>query len=275
MLFRSRDFSEKKLEIINARTQAGLSNDADLFQARIDFNTTDQNLAEQHLLIRKSEVELAQLLALSPDTFFLLNDSILIDRSISRDTVFSFIDQQPQLASATAKIVISEQQLREIRSQRYPSLRLDGGYSYNRSANAAGFSLLNIYHGPAIGATLQVPLYNGGAVKSQEKAARLQIDNARLEQEKTRLNLKAQAIASYEAYTTALNQLDAQQESFRLAGQVLDIQLMRFKEGQSTILDLRAAQSSYEQTAAALVNAMFVAKIAETELKRLMCRLGS
>jgi outer membrane protein TolC len=156
-----------------------------------------------------------------------------------------------------------------------PSLRLDGGYSYNRTVNEAGFALFNLSNGPAIGATLQVPLYNGGSVRSQEKIARLNADNARVAVSMTQQRLEAQAIKSYEAYRTALGQLDQQEESFALASQVLDIQLQRFSVGQSTILDLRAAQSSFEQTAASLVNARYIAKLAETELRRLMCRLGS
>lgn len=274
-LERGRDFASKKLEIIDARSQVGLANNADLFQARIDRNTSDQNLAEQDLLIRRAQVDLAQLMAVYPDSIFMLTDSMVIDRNIQRDSVLKFIVNHPQLAAASARVTINEQTLREIRSQRLPSLRLDGGYSYNRSVNSAGFSLLNVYGGPSVGATLLLPLYNGGAIKAQEKAARLQVENALLVEEQTRQLLTSQVIKSYEAYTIALGQLDAQQESFRLSGQVMDIQLMRFEQGQSTILDLRAAQSSYEQSAASLVNAFFVAKIAETELKRLMCKLGS
>ncbi|MFM7217099.1 MAG: TolC family protein [Bacteroidota bacterium] len=270
----SRALSEKKLEIVDARTKAGLSNATDLYQARIDLNTSEQQLAEQDFLIRQARIELDRVLALSPDTVFALADTIVIDRSIDRDTVMRFIDSHPDLVAAAARTEMDQQSLRIIRSQRLPSLVLDGAYGYSRTENAAGFSLLNSFSGPSVGATLRIPLYNGNTIRIQEKVAMLQVDNARIAEERTRQTLIAQAVRSYEAYRTALAQLDNQEESFRMAGEVTSIQLIRFSQGLSTILDLRRAQADYEQTAASLVNARFVAKIAETELLRLMCRLG-
>jgi outer membrane protein len=91
----------------------------------------------------------------------------------------------------------------------------------------------------------------------------------------TEQRLEAQALKSFEAYQTALGQLQQQEESYQLASRVLDIQLERFSIGASTILDLRAAQASFEQAAGSLVNAKYIAKLSETELKRLMCKLGN
>ncbi len=274
-LVRSKEFADQKLEIIDQRVKVGLSNNADLFQARIDVNASEQHLAEQDLLIRRAMVDLNTTIVSPVDTQYLLTDSMVIDRSIALDSVLGFLRNHPELLASLSRADALEESIREVRSQRMPSLRLDGGYSYNRTVNEAGFALFNLSNGPAIGATLQVPLYNGGSVRSQEKIARLNADNARVAVSMTQQRLEAQAIKSYEAYRTALGQLDQQEESFTLASQVLDIQLQRFSVGQSTILDLRAAQSSFEQTAASLVNARYIAKLAETELRRLMCRLGS
>jgi len=274
-LVRSKEFADQKLEIIDQRVKVGLSNNADLFQARIDVNASEQHLAEQDLLIRRAMVDLNTTIVSPVDTQYLLTDSMVIDRSIALDSVLGFLRNHPELLASLSRADALQESIREVRSQRMPSLRLDGGYSYNRTVNEAGFALFNLSNGPAIGATLQVPLYNGGSVRSQEKIARLNADNARVAVSMTQQRLEAQAIKSYEAYRTALGQLDQQEESFALASQVLDIQLQRFSVGQSTILDLRAAQSSFEQTAASLVNARYIAKLAETELRRLMCRLGS
>jgi len=272
-LERGRDFANQKLKILEQRQQVGLANNADVFQAKIDLNASDHHLAEQALLIRRAEVDLALQLGLKPDTVFLLADSIVIDTTVSLAAVLQRLNTYPELIAATANCAVSEQYLRDVRSQRLPSLRLDGGYSYGRTENSAGFSLLNAYNGPSVGATLQVPLYNGGSYRTQEKVARLQYSSSRTEATMTRQRVEAQIIKSFEAYRIALGQLRQQEESHALSSQLLDIQLLRFSNGQSTILDLRAAQSGFEEAAAGLVNAGFVAKIAETELKRLMADL--
>ncbi|MFM8432436.1 MAG: TolC family protein [Bacteroidota bacterium] len=274
-LEKSGEFSLKKKEIVEARRNSGLANDGDLFQSQIDVNTSSQQLAEQDLLIRRAQVDLAQVMSLNPDSVFALSDTFMIDRNLVKDSVFSFIKNHPDMAIAAAKIEMNEQSLIQLRSQRLPVMTVDGAYNYLRTENAAGFSLLNSSLGPSVGVTLRIPLYNGGSVRTQEKAARLQLENSKIEEDRTLQRLTAQAVKAYVAYRTALDQLDSQEESFRLAGSVLDIQLSRFRQGLSTILDLRAAQSDFEQTAAFYVNARFVAKVAETELKRLMCKLGN
>jgi hypothetical protein len=274
-LIRSKEFADQKLNIIDQRVKLGLSNDADLFQARIDANTADQNLAEQDLLIRRAIVDLNTIMVVDLDTLYQLTDSMIIDREIILDSVLQFVYKNPELQASLSLAKASDQIIQEIQSERLPSLRLDGGYSYNRTVNQAGFSLFNLSNGPVIGATLQIPIYSGGTIRSQEKIASLNADNARLEAAVTGQRLQAQAIKSFEAYQTALGQLEQQEESFDLASRVLDIQLERFSVGASTILDLRAAQASFEQAAGSLVNARYIAKLSETELKRLMCRLGN
>lgn len=268
-LEKSQEYAIKKMEIIRQRREVGLANDADLFQAQIDVNTAEQNLAEQDLLIRKAEVELSVLMNVPPDSIMPLSDSIQIDRGIRLDSVQRFIDNNPGVLAAQAQREASEQMVREIRSQRLPSLKLDGGYSYSRTVNEAGFSLFNRFNGPSVGATLQVPLYRGGSIKSQEKIASLDASNARITEDRTRQLLEADALTAFVAYQTSLSQLDNQEESYRLAGQVMDIQLQRYGIGQTTILDLRAAQLNFEETAAALIKARYIAKVAELELRRL------
>ena len=51
--------------------------------------------------------------------------------------------------------------------------------------------------------------------------------------------------------------------------------MQRFKVNQATILDVKAAQASYETTGYQLVNLAYSAKIAEIELKRLCYQLGN
>ena len=225
------------------------------------------------MLIRRAEVDLAVSLGVDPDTLFTLTDTIVIDTGISLDTVLSRLETFPELVVASASNTVNEQYIREARSARMPSLRMDGGYAYSRTENSGGFSLLNEFNGPSVGATLQIPLFNGGALQTQEKISRLRLASSQADAMSVKQKAEAQVIKAYQAYRIALGQLAQQTESHELAGQLLDIQLMRFSNGQSTILDLRAAQSGFEETAAALVNAQYVAKVAETELKRLMAAL--
>ena len=120
---------------------------------------------------------------------------------------------------------------------------------------------------------MQVPIYNGGAFERQHRVAKLQTENARIQQQNVEQGLLSEALKTYAAYRTALEQVGLQEENEQLSRRLLDILSQRFATNQATVLDLRAAQASYEATAASLANVRYTAKLAETELKRLMNRL--
>ena len=53
-LTRSRDFVAERVKVLETRARVGLANDADLFQARIDLNASEQALSAQQLAIRQA-----------------------------------------------------------------------------------------------------------------------------------------------------------------------------------------------------------------------------
>jgi outer membrane protein len=71
-----------------------------------------------------------------------------------------------------------------------------------------------------------------------------------------------------------LQQLNSQQTNYELSQKLVNIILQKFQLNQSTILDIKAAQSSFENAGYLLVNLQYAAKIAEIELKRLVYKLG-
>jgi outer membrane protein TolC len=145
----------------------------------------------------------------------------------------------------------------------------------NRTQSDAGLYLLNQNYGPYAGLTLQIPIYNGNAYKIQKEAAVFNLDNAKLQQESLLNLLTAGAVKTYESYSTTLQQLESQQNTIQFSQKLINVVMQRFQVNQATILDVKAAQSSFESTGYQLVNLKFAAKISEIELKRLMYQLGN
>jgi outer membrane protein TolC len=71
-----------------------------------------------------------------------------------------------------------------------------------------------------------------------------------------------------------LQQLDSQQKSYQDAGKLVNIVIQRFRLNQATILDVKAAQDSFESAGYMFVNLKYAAKVAEIELKRLIYQLS-
>ena len=271
----SLDVSQKKLDIINERKSVGMANDADYLQALIDVNTAQQALKSQQLVVDQTKMDLLQLMSRKKYYPYVVDDSITVDTSIQQNSILSFLNQNPQYLSAEQQIKINEQVIREVNALRYPSLKINTGYNLNRTQSDAGLTLLNQNYGPYAGLTLQIPLYNGNAYKIQKETAVLNLNNAKLQQESLLNLLTVDAIKTFDAYSTTLQQLESQQTNIEFSRKLIYVVMQRFQVNQATILDVKAAQASYESTGYQLVNLKFAAKISEIELKRLMYQLGN
>ncbi|HNX05997.1 MAG TPA: TolC family protein [Bacteroidales bacterium] len=268
------DISRKKSEIITAQKNVGMANDADMMQAQIDLNLAEQNYRSQQLLVENSKTELIQLMGGSQEQIFITGDTIItLSPLITLDSVLLFLKDNYQYLTAEQQIKISEQLAKEARAERMPSLRLNTAYDVGLTNNPKGNTLTNLNYGPYAGLNLQIPLFNGGTSRIRQKTALLNTSNARLEKENLFNELTALARKTHQTYKNAYGQLEIQQASVRLSEKLVALVLQKFQLNQATILDLKSAQQSYENSAYLLVNLQYQAKVAEIELKRLSCLL--
>ncbi|MCK9641448.1 MAG: TolC family protein [Prolixibacteraceae bacterium] len=271
----SLDVSQKKLDIVTERKNVGMANDADYLQALIDLNSAQQQLRSQQLVVDQTKMDLLQLMSKKKYYPYLVDDSITVDHSIQLNSILNFLELNPQYLAAEQQIKINEQLVKEVSALRYPSLRVNTGYNLNRSESDAGLTLLNQNYGPYAGLTMQIPIYNGNAYKIQKDVAQYNLNNARLQQENLLNLLTADAVKIYQSYSTTLQQLESQLKTIEFSRKLIYVVMQRFQVNQATILDVKAAQSSFELTGYQLINLKFAAKISEIELKRLMYQLGN
>jgi outer membrane protein len=260
-------------QIIEARQSVGLANNADKFQAQLDLNAAQQELLSQELVLNQSKTDMMTLLTQRPDSSFVIRDTIVVDSTIQVQMVLDSLQNNPELSSAEQQIRINEFIVREVRAQRYPAISLNTGYNYNRNQNAAGFTLLNQTNGPFIGLNVQVPIFNGGLLKRQERVARIDIRNAAVTRETLLNNMKAATVQAWQVYRNNLNRLQAERENNRVAAALLDLTLKRLELSAATIIEVREAQRSFVEAGYRLVNFAYAAKVAEIELKRLASQL--
>lgn len=271
----SLDVSRQKLNIVEARKNVGMANDADYFQALIDVNSSEQNLKAQQLQVDQAKTDLLQIMSGSNYYPFVINDTIIVDKTLEQELIVGFLKQNPQYLSAEQQVKINQQIVKEVAALRYPSLRLSTGYNYNRTQSTGGQFLLNQNDGPFAGINLQVPIFNGNSYRVQKKEALIRVDNALLQREEMLNSLTADAVRLYQSYSTSLAQLDSQLKAIEMSGKLVDLVMKRFQVSEATILEVKAAQASYEATAYQLVNLNYAAKAAEIGLKRLMFQLGN
>ena len=263
------DVFQKRLDILLARKEAGLSNNADIFQARLDLNSQVQLKQQQELVIQQGKTDLLNLLFLNPDSSINIQDTIIVERNLSLENIRAKLKDNPQLLSANEQIKINELIEKETEALGMPTLRANTGYNFNNTRSGAGFILQNQSFGPFIFLNLSIPIYNGTAFKRQQQVAEINSKNAVLQKETLAQTLETGAVRTYQAYKNALQQLETEVENYKLSMQLVDLVLKRFELNQATIIDVRQAQQSFEASGFRLLNLNYTAKLAEIELKRL------
>jgi len=264
----------QRKRIVDVRQSVGLANNADTYQAQLDLTASEQELQNQELILMQSKADLMNLMTQSPDSAFVIRDTIIVDSSINYNAVRENIKNNPEVLSAEQQILINELIVREVGAQRYPAISVNTGFNYNRSQSSAGFTLLNQNYGPYIGLTVGVPIFNGGLFKRQQRVADISTKNAAVTREILINNLETSAVKSWQAYQNTLQRLQVEKENNRIAAALLQLTLQRFELSAATIVEVREAQRSFVEAGYRLVNLSYSAKLAEIELKRLASQLG-
>lgn len=265
----SLDVSRQKLNIVEIQGKVGMADAVELLQARTDVNSAQQELEMQLMNIEQNKADLLLLISAKKLFSYTISDTILVDETLRLDSIIRFLERNPQLMSAEQQILINQQLVKETGAQRYPSVKLNAGYDFYSSELNKGSLLMNRNYGPTAGITLQVPVFNGFIYKSQKDIAKIRVDNSLIERESLYYSLSTQASNLYRTYSTTLQQIESQRQNFEMTRQLVEVVLQKFNLSEATILDVKAAQASYENAAFLLANLNYSAKVAEIGLKQL------
>jgi outer membrane protein len=263
------EVAQKNLQISKARQIVGLANDADVFQALLDLNSLRQQHIKQQLTISLAKSDLLNLLNEDIQSDISLPDSIAVNPSLDYDSLMAGLRMNPEIVAATQEIAVQQLLEREVSAQRLPTLRANAGLNFGNNISNGGFQLASRNYGPFAGLSLNVPIYNGSSLKRQEQVAALATRNATLDREILLQDREAALWRSWQTYQNALLLLETERKSADLSQRLLDLMVQKYSLRQATILELKQAQKSFEESGYRLVNLEFAAKAAEIELLRL------
>lgn len=264
------DVSDERINIATKKLSLGAGSKVELLQAQLDLNAQRSNLITQKNLMNEYKSQLMELLKSEPSTGFTTDTMFVFSDIKSMEDIKSGIEKSNHSISfLKLSSAFSEQSIREWKAQAYPNIGLTSNYVFGRSANTAGFSLLNQNLGFNTGVTLSWNAFNGSLLKNQIKVAKLQQLNAHLDEDKLKQRLFTDAYITYTRWLGAQDIADLEEKNIKLAEESLKITTERMKLGLGNYLEVKESQSSYENAITRLVNARYDLKEAETKLKKL------
>jgi outer membrane protein len=267
-------FNQERVDLLQAGFNAGLAPKTDLLQAKIDLNVYQENALSQQTVILAAKRQLNQLLGRDPEDPFDVADTITIDFHPDRkDLAKRLFTSNTTVLSSGKQVDVATLTIREARTLRLPTLDFSAGYDFLHGDYTTGTVRMNESYGPQLGATLFIPIYRAGNTSRQVSVARLQLESAKFNFENTRLQVNTQFQLALTDFDNQLQLLQIERDNLLLARENLNISMHRLQLGQTTALEVRQAQESYEQSLTRLTNFGYAAKAAEIRLRQLMGEL--
>jgi outer membrane protein TolC len=224
----------------------------DVIRSELQMQDRRRQQQEAQLELMNAKLDLAVLIFPDFNDNFEVNDDL--HASVPLPT-FEEVQQQgardnPDLRAALAGVQESGHDVTNARAGYLPSLTLDYFYGID-SAQFATNSVIDSQRihnlGSSASATLNIPIWNWGATQSRVKQAELRRTQAQRELSLAQRKLLAEMKSLYGEAETALNELAGLQRSAELASEGLRLTTLRYKGGETTVLEVVDAQNSFAQ----------------------------
>lgn len=262
--------SNERLTTSNNRFTIGKASKLEVLNAQVDINSDNSQLLKQKELIKTAKIRLNEILARDTQTEFAVSTEITVDQNLNLAEIKALADKQnPQLQAQILAKNSAEQQLKQVKAGRYPTVRINSGYNFTRSEASLGFVTQSSGRGFVYGFSASVPIFNGFNQSRNEKVAKLELENATVIVEQQKRNLESQLNSAYQSYLTNLELTKVEAQNLRIAEQNLDITLSKYKIGTITPIEFRTAQQNLYEAKVRYSNALYLTKIYEITLKEL------
>ena len=267
--------SKQRVDLAKNRFTIGKASKLEVLNAQVDLNTDETNLLRQRELYSNTKIKLNEILARDTTIDFVVEENVSIDEKLLLPDLSALAEKQnPELQAQIINKRITELQLKNVKSTRYPTVGVSTGYNFADSQSSLGFTSQSYSRGWNYGFNATLNLFDGLNQNRLEKVAKIQIENSDYLIQKQSQALKSQLAQSYQTYLTNLQLIKLEDKNEDIAQQNLQITLDKFRIGTITTLEFRTAQLNYINAKVRNSNAQYEAKLSEIALKQLAGNLS-
>ena len=233
-------------ELVEARFNAGLSNELDLSRARIERANAEADLHEVQRQRNLLEHALATLVGVSPSAPLVAaigSAALPQPPAIPVGLPASLLSQRPDLASSVASLRAANASVGVAEGAFYPSLSLTGNFGVASESlrNLADSSARQFSVGPL---ALSLPLFDGGRNKANLAVSKARYEEALANHETRLLTALREVEDALSDVQQRRLQGDAQAASQQAAARAYLVAQARYERGVSNYLDVTDAQRS-------------------------------
>jgi NodT family efflux transporter outer membrane factor (OMF) lipoprotein len=188
-------------------------------------------------------------------------DALTLPGALPVSLPSTLVRQRPDIGAAEAQLHGATAQLGLASANLYPSLTLGG--SLSRQAMQGGGMPSASYTVWNAGLNLLQPIFNGGSLRAQKRAAAAGLDQAVADYRTTVLNAFANVADALDALQRDAETLQAEAEAERAAHRSLDLVQDQYRLGAASYPQLLEATRLWQQTRIGLIQAQ-AARLGDT-----------
>jgi multidrug efflux system outer membrane protein len=235
-------------QLIEARFNAGLSNELDVSRTRIERANAEADIQEVQRQRNTLEHALAVLVGASPSQPILAPAASAATAlpqppAIPVGLPASLLGQRPDLAASVATLRAFNAQVGVAEGAFYPSISLTGnfGYASETLGTLAQGSARQFSFGPL---ALSLPVFEGGRIQANVNLAKARYDEAVANHEARLLTALREVEDALSDVQQRQQQGDVQVQAQQAAARAVQVAQARYDRGVSTYLDVTDAQRS-------------------------------
>jgi outer membrane protein TolC len=262
--------SKERVRIARINRELGSRSKLELLQAQVDFNSDSSALVRQQQQILASEIRLKSLLGDLNHPHIVPDSSIALFPELIYSTLLEkTLNENTQLQIAAKQVNLSEYDLKIIRANSFPYVRLTSGYNYNFNLYNKGVTRKSHSTGLDYGLTVGVPIFDGGNRRREIKNAQIALKNKELARLETQLDVEAKLQEIYSSYSNYLGLITVERQNLKTAHENFETAAIRYRLGELAGIDMREAQNSLQDAEKRLLDVEYNAKIGEISLMML------
>lgn len=267
---------ERSLKDAYSRYTAGVSDKTDYKRATILLRNAQASLKANQELFQYKQQNLKTLMGYPGEQALPLQyDTLQMEREIMLDTT----ERIDYPSNIDYKILFTQKELQKA-NVKYsywaflPSLNLFGAYNLNYQNNSFSELYNKKYPYSFVGATLSVPLFQGG--KRIAKVQEQKLTSDRLDESLTGLqnSVRTEYTRALAAYKSNLTAYRTQKENVSLAKEVYDVIQLQYENGVRTYLDVTIAESDLRTTRINYFNALYQVLASKMDVQRALGQIN-
>lgn len=267
--------TEKLLHDATLMHENGFTEQIDVDRNNVQLANLKTEKLKAQSIIDNGYLGLKYLMGMPMRDTLILTDSIT-DNEIKAnlpDTGYNYNDRKEYQYLQIVK-TLNQYNIKRYRLALLPTLSLNGVYS--KMAQRTKFDIFNKgdwFTTSYLGLTLNVPIFDGFAKRSNIRTAQIQLQQTQNKIEDLELSIDTSVIAARRNFTVAIQTLDYQKKNMELAERVYNQAKKKYEAGVGSTTDINNAEADLKTAQNNYIGAMYDAIIARIDYTNAVGRL--